>query len=59
MEIVKSPYCAMYNLTQWRFVAPFENLTLLGLTIGGTRRGIDGGIQDGAAIQAGIFTVDP
>jgi hypothetical protein len=49
----------VYNLTQRRFVAPFGNLTLLGLTISGTRRRIDGGIQDGAAIQAGIFTVDP
>jgi hypothetical protein len=52
-------YCAVYNLTQRRFVAPFENLALLWLTIGGTRRRVDGGIQDGAAIQARIFTVDP
>jgi hypothetical protein len=53
------PYCAVYNLTQRRFVAPFENLTLLRLTMSGTRRRIDGGIEDGAAIQAGIFTIDP
>ena len=25
------PYCAVYNLTHRRFVAPFENLTFLGL----------------------------
>jgi hypothetical protein len=49
----------VYNLTQRRFVAPFENLTLLRLTMSGTRRRIDGGIEDGAAIQAGIFTIDP
>jgi hypothetical protein len=49
----------VYNLTQRRFVAPFENLTLLRLTMDGIRRRVDGGIQDGAAIQAGVFTVDP
>jgi hypothetical protein len=49
----------VYNLTERRFVAPFENLTLLWLTIGETRRRVDGGIQDGTAIQAGVFAIDP
>jgi hypothetical protein len=49
----------VYNLTEERFVASFENLTLLGFMMDMTRRGIDGGIQDGATNEAGIFTVDP
>ncbi len=48
-----------YNLTESWFVAPFENRTLLRLTMGGRRRSIAGGVQHGAAIQTGIFTIDP
>jgi hypothetical protein len=55
---VKETYCAVYNLTERRFVAPFENLTLLGLMMCRRRRGIDGGIQHGATIQAGVSASD-
>jgi hypothetical protein len=55
---VKDSYCAMYNLTERRFVAPFENLTLLGLLMGRRRRESDGGNQHGATIQAGVFAID-
>jgi hypothetical protein len=48
----------VYNLTERRFVAPFENLTLLGLMMSRRRRRIDGAIQYGATIQAGIFAID-
>src|SRR5215475_10660547 len=41
IHCVKSTYCAVYNLTERRFVAPFENLTFLGLRIGGTRRRLE------------------
>jgi hypothetical protein len=54
----KKAYCAMYNLTERRFVAPFENLTLLGLLMGRRRRVSDGGNQHGATIQAGVFAID-
>jgi hypothetical protein len=48
----------VYNLTQRRFVAPFENLTFLGLMMCRTRRGIDGDIEHGATIQAGVLAID-
>src|SRR5262249_36005684 len=51
-------YCAVYNLTERRFVAPFENLTLLGLMMGRRGRERNGGIGDGATIQAGLFAID-
>src|SRR5215470_425287 len=52
---VNSSYCAVYNLTERRFVAPFENLTLLGLMMGRRGRERNGGIGYGATIQAGII----
>src|SRR5262247_3534090 len=51
-------YCAVYNLTERRFVAPFENLTLLGLMMGRRGRERNGGIGYGATIQAGLFAID-
>src|SRR5262249_32310408 len=48
---VNMAYCAVYNLTKGRFVAPFENLTLLGHMMGRRRRGRNGGIWYGATIQ--------
>ena len=54
----KSPYCAVYNLTERRFVAPFENLTLLGLMMCRRGRERNGGIGYGATIQAGLFAID-
>src|SRR5262245_27636414 len=55
---VNVAYCAVYNLTERRFVAPFENLTLLGLMMGRRRRERNGGIGYGATIQAGLFAID-
>jgi hypothetical protein len=55
---VKGAYCAVYNLTGRRFVAPFGNLTLLGLMMWRRRRGNDGGNQHGATIQTGVFAID-
>src|SRR5215813_2104096 len=55
---VKPSYCAVYNLTERRFVAPFENLTLLGLMMGRRGRERNGGIGYGATIQAGLFAID-
>src|SRR5215472_2105359 len=57
-EVVKTSYCAVYNLTERRFVAPFENLTLLGLMMGRRGRERNGGIGYGATIQAGLFAID-
>src|SRR5262249_350502 len=55
---VNRTYCAVYNLTERRFVAPFENLTLLGLMMGRRGRERNGGIGYGATIQAGLFAID-
>src|SRR5262245_53462200 len=55
---VKDSYCAVYNLTERRFVAPFENLTLFGLMMGRRGRERNGGIGYGATIQAGLFAID-
>src|SRR5262245_49248690 len=57
-EVVKTPYCAVYNLTERRFGAAFENLTLLGLMMGRRGRERNGGIGYGATIQAGLFAID-
>src|SRR5262249_11041390 len=57
-DFVKCTYCAVYNLTERRFVAPFENLTLLGLMMGRRGRERNGGIGYGATIQAGLFAID-
>src|SRR5215471_6335351 len=55
---VNITYCAVYNLTERRFVAPFENLTLLGLMMGRRGRERNGGIGYGATIQAGLLAID-
>src|SRR5262249_21684057 len=55
---VNATYCAVYNLTERRFVAPFENLTLLGLMMGRRGRERNGGIGYAATIQAGLFAID-
>src|SRR5215813_5734081 len=55
---VNVTYCAVYNLTERRFVAPFENLPLLGLMMGRRGRERNGGIGYGATIQAGLFAID-
>src|SRR5262245_28450456 len=57
-EVVKTTYCAVYNLTERRFVASFENLTLFGLMMGRRGRERNGGIGYGATIQAGLFAID-
>ncbi len=53
---VKRPYCAVYNLTQRPFVAPFVILTLRGLIVE-SKEGNDEGVHHGATIQAGVFTI--
>ena len=53
---VKWPYCAMYNLTQGRYVAPFVILTLQGLTLE-LKEGNNGRVHHGTTIQAGVFTI--
>ncbi len=50
------PYCAMYNLTQGRYVAPFVILTLQGLTLE-LKEGNNGRVHHGTTIQAGVFTI--
>ncbi len=49
-------YCAMYNLTQGRYVAPFVILTLQGLTLE-LKEGNNGRVHHGTTIQAGVFTI--
>ena len=51
-----TPYCAMYNLTQGRYVAPFVILTLQGLTLE-LKEGNNGRVHHGTTIQAGVFTI--
>ncbi len=53
---VKESYCAMYNLTQGRYVAPFVILTLQGLTLE-LKEGNNGRVHHGTTIQAGVFTI--
>ena len=53
---VNPPYCAMYNLTQGRYVAPFVILTLQGLTLE-LKEGNNGRVHHGTTIQAGVFTI--
>ncbi len=53
---VKQSYCAMYNLTQGRYVAPFVILTLQGLTLE-LKEGNNGRVHHGTTIQAGVFTI--
>ncbi len=53
---VKGSYCAMYNLTQGRYVAPFVILTLQGLTLE-LKEGNNGRVHHGTTIQAGVFTI--
>ncbi len=54
--LVNLAYCAMYNLTQGRYVAPFVILTLQGLTLE-LKEGNNGRVHHGTTIQAGVFTI--
>ncbi len=55
-EQAAAAYCAMYNLTQGRYVAPFVILTLQGLTLE-LKEGNNGRVHHGTTIQAGVFTI--
>ncbi len=55
-RVYPNPYCAMYNLTQGRYVAPFVILTLQGLTLE-LKEGNNGRVHHGTTIQAGVFTI--
>ncbi len=56
LDTTDKPYCAMYNLTQGRYVAPFVILTLQGLTLE-LKEGNNGRVHHGTTIQAGVFTI--
>ena len=53
---MKQTYCAVYNLTQRPFVAPFVILTLQGLMLG-LKEDNNGRVHHGTTIQAGVFTI--
>ena len=53
---VNRTYCAVYNLTQRPFVAPFVILTLQGLMLG-LKEDNNGRVHHGTTIQAGVFTI--
>ena len=53
---VNPTYCAVYNLTQRPFVAPFVILTLQGLMLG-LKEDNNGRVHRGTTIQAGVFTI--
>ncbi len=55
-SLLSVAYCAMYNLTQGRYVAPFVILTLQGLTLE-LKEGNNGRVHHGTTIQAGVFTI--